>query len=197
MTMQRLDSFTYQDRPAEAISISRRFSFTPKNNFGIIVTPCETSNWRGFWCDYCIDTSFIIKNIYIFAKNLDGLQLFGKNPKEIPEYKNLLDKINEKRKDSLKYSNGFPMMYEDINYLFKYTGQIVLGINPNTKKYDTERYEKVYEMDYKEGILVQQKDITAIWKTANENETKFWWQEEKNEYFYLINYSFMGIEKKT
>ena len=195
MTMQRLDSFTYQGKTAKAIAISRRFSFTPDNNLGIKVTPCETCNWRGFWCDYCLDTSFIVKNVYLFAKNQDNTLLFGKKGKELPEYKSLLKVLNEKRKEHLKYTNGFPSMYENINYLFEYTGNIVIGVDFDSQKHGAERYECVYELEYMEGILVQQSDITDKWKNVNEKEVKYWWQEKENDYFYLINYSYMGIEK--
>lgn len=40
MTMQMLDSFSYRGKRAEAIAISRRFSFAPANIFGI-----ATASW--------------------------------------------------------------------------------------------------------------------------------------------------------
>jgi hypothetical protein len=96
MTMQMMDSFSYRGERAETIAISRRFSFSPANNFGIAVTSWATSNYRGFWCDYSIDESLVINNLYLFSKDHLYPPVNGRKAEEIAEFRHLLDDINEK-----------------------------------------------------------------------------------------------------
>ena len=153
MTMQMLDSFSYRGKRAEAIAISRRFSFTPENNFGIVTSAWGTSNYRGFWCDYDIDEWFVLSNLYLFSKTHDYPNINGKKAEEIPEFVRLLEQINSKAKKERRYINGFPMQYRGINYICEYSGRIVLGIEPIQNKSRKERYREVYELCSSQQIL--------------------------------------------
>lgn len=196
MTMQMTDSFIYKREPAEAIAISRRFSFTPFNTFGIETAPWATSNYRGFRCDYDIDASLVIKNLYLFSKNHSYPLINGQKAEEIPEYTSILSEINKKTRAPKRYRDGFPMQYIGINYAYKYSGNIVLGLNPESGMSRCERYLKVVELCFADGILTESSEITDLWRSANEQKekdsTRYWWEEKENDYVYLINLGFMG-----
>ena len=191
MTMQMLDSFIYKREPAEAIAISRRFSFTPLNTFGIETAPWATSNYRGFRCDYDIDESLVIKNLYLFSKNHSYPLINGNKAEEIPEYTSILSEINKKARVPKRYLDGFPMQYMGINYEYEYSGKIVLGVNPKRGVPEGERYLKVVELCFVDGILTESSEITDLWRSANEQKekksTRYWWEEKENSYAYLVN----------
>lgn len=191
MTMQMTDSFIYKREPAEAIAISRRFSFTPFNTFGIETAPWATSNYRGFRCDYDIDESLVIKNLYLFSKNHSYPLINGNKAEEIPEYTSILSEINKKARVPKRYLDGFPMQYMGINYEYEYSGKIVLCVNPKRGVPAGERYLKVVELCFVDGILTESSEITDLWRSANEQKekksTRYWWEEKENSYAYLVN----------
>lgn len=199
MTMQMMDSFSYRGERAEAIAISRRFSFSPANNFGIVAASWATSNSRGFWCDYSIDESLVINNLYLFSKDHLYPPINGRNAEEIPEFRHMLDDINEKARTPKQYQDGFPMRYIGIDYDYEYSGRIVLGVDPKRSKSGRERYRKVIELVFDTGIVLETTDITEIWRQVDERNDKgrisYWWEQEDNDYSYLINYRFMGVNE--
>lgn len=198
MTMQMMDNFIYRGKRAEAIAISRRFTFTPAYNFGINTVAWSTENYRGFRCDYVLDELFTVRNIYLFSKNRNYPVINGQNPKEIPEFIKTFESINISSKEKKKYIDVFPMQYKNIDYVYEYTGKILLGIEPSANKLGQDRYQKVYELEYKNGLLDSQVDITKQWKDVCLKESgepeEYWWESESTNYFHLINYTFMGIE---
>ena len=156
MTMQMLDSFSYRGMHAEAIAISRRFSFTPANNLGILTVAWGTANYRGFWCDFDIDEMFVLSNLYLFSKTYEYPVINGKNAEKIPEFVRLLEQKNRKAKGERRYIDGFPMQYKGIDYLYEYSGRVVLGINPAQSKFGQERYREVYELLFDKGVHFSQ-----------------------------------------
>ena len=192
MTMQKMDSFLYRGERAEAIAISQRFSFSPASHFDITTASWATSNHRGFWCDYSIDESLIINNLYLFSKDHLYPPINGRNAEEIPEFRHLLDDINEKARTPKQYQDGFPMQYIGIDYDCDYSGKIVLGVDPKRNESGRERYRKVIELVFDKGIVLDTIDITEIWWEVNgqhdKGSTSYWWEREDNNYFYLINY---------
>jgi hypothetical protein len=50
------------------------------------------------------------------------------------------------------------------------------------------------------GIVLETTDITEIWRQVDERIDKgrisLWWEQEDNNYFYLINYRFMGLNER-
>ena len=199
MTMQMMDSFSYRGERAEAIAISRRFSFSPANNFGIAAASWATSNYRGFWCDSSIDESFVINNLYLFSKDHLYPPINGRDAEEIPEFRHMLDDINKKARIPKQYRDGLPMQYIGIDYDYEYSGRIVLGVDPKRSKSGRERYRKVMELTFDTGIVLETADITEIWRFVAERQDKgslsYWWEQEENDYFHLINYSFMGVNE--
>ncbi len=199
MTMQIRDSFSYHGERAEAIAISKRFHFTPTGAFGIKTSSWATSNYRGFWCDYIIDDSLIIKNLYLFSENHAYPPINGKSAVELPEFSNMLEDINRKTRAPRQYCEGFPMQYLGINYAVDYTGMIVLGVDPKPNKRGDKRYRQVLELTFEEGILLDTADITQTWRKAispdNTDVAEHWWEKEEYSYFMLINYSFMGLRE--
>lgn len=199
MTNQIPDKFVYCGDPAEAIAISKRFSFSPAKDFGIETMPWGTSNYRGFWCDYSIDEFFIIENLYLTSKNHSYPLINGQTANMIPELIPLYESININLHTPIQYEDGFPMQYLGINYLFEYSGKIVIGIRPSYSKSGRQRYKKVLELQFATGILVEKTDITEIWKSIEndqENESiHYWWQQECCNYYHLVNYSFMGLNE--
>lgn len=155
MTMQVLDSFSYRGKRAEAIAISRRFSFTPANNLGIPTAAWCTANYRGFWCDFDIDEMFVLSNLYLFSKTHEYPVINGNNAEKIPEYVRILEQINLTAKKERQYIDGFPMQYKCIDYLYDYSGKVVLGIEPAQNKSGQERYQEVYELLFDKGVLIQ------------------------------------------
>lgn len=199
MTMQMMDSFSYRGERAEAIAISRRISFSTANNLGIATASWATSNYRGFWCDYSIDESLVINNLYLFSKDHLYPPINGRNAEEIPEFHHMLNDINEKAHIPKQYQDGFPMQYIGIDYDYEYSGRIVLGVDPKRSKSGRERYRKVIELVFDKGVVLETTDITEIWRKEDEQNDKdlisYWWDQEENGYFYLINYSFMGVNE--
>ena len=199
MTMQRMDSFSYLGERAEAIAISRRFSFSPANNFGIAAASWATSNYRGFWCNYSVDESLVINNLYLFSKDHLYPPINGKDAEEIPEFRHILDDINKKARIPKQYRDSFPMQYIGIDYEYEYSGRIVLGLNPKRNKSGLERYRKVIELVFENGMVLEATDITEHWRSSEERQgeatASYWWEQKDNDYFYLINFSFMGIDE--
>ena len=200
MTMQMLDSFSYRGMHAEAIAISRRFSFTPANNLGILTVAWGTANYRGFWCDFDIDELFVLSNLYLFSKTREYPVINGKNAEKIPEFVRLLEQKNRKAKGERRYIDGFPMQYKGIDYLYEYSGRVVLGINPAQSKFGQERYREVYELLFDKGVLINESDITESWKAVCEKQKgqpeEYWWEATDNNYFDLMNYAFMGVRSE-
>lgn len=92
------------------------------------------------------------------------------------------------------------MQYIGIDYDYEYSGRIVLGINPKRNKSGRERYRKVIELVFDAGIVLETADITEIWRQVDERIDKgrisLRWEQEDNNYFYLINYRFMGLNER-
>lgn len=197
MTMQKLDTFMYRGVPAEAIAISRKFLFSPSYNFDIETTSWTTSNYRGFWCDYAIDEALVVKNLYLFSKNHQYPTINGKVAEEIPDFVGLLTELNKKARKPMLYHEGFPMQYMGINYECDYTGNIVLGVDPSQNKAGQRCYRKVYDLAFEVGILIESTDITEKWRLSinqkNKEASKYWWEDENHNYYYLINYGLMGV----
>lgn len=198
MTMQRLDTFMYQGVPAEAIAISRKFSFSPANNFDIETTSWITSNYRGFWCDYAIDEALVIQNLYLFSKKNLYPTINGKGAEEIPDFVCLLNEFNKKACKPILYNDRFPMQYIGINYEYDYTGNIVLGVVPSQNKAGQRRYRKVFDLEFEVGILIESIDITEKWRLSinpkNKEGSKYWWENENHRYDYLVNYGLMEVD---
>ena len=198
MTMQMTDTFFYQGEKAEAIAISHRFSFSPANAFGIETASWSTSTYRGFWCDYSIDESFVIQNLYLYSKNQFYPSINGQGAEKIPDFVALLDEINRKARVPKKYGDGFPMQYIGINYDYEYSGRIVLGIDPEQNKAGRKKYRKVIELLLDMGIVEEETDITEIWQTVDGRQTEkvmnYWWERQSNNYYILIN-TFMGVNE--
>ncbi len=196
MTMQRKDSFSYRGKHAEAIAINPRFLFTPAKAFGIATAAWATSNWRGFWCDYTVDEMFVLSNLYLFSKTHKYPDINGKKAEEIPEYVRILERVSPKAKEEGRYAEGFPMQYRGIDYLYEYSGRIVLGVEPAQNKVGEKKYQKVYELLFEEGILIEKADITSTWRAVTDNQAgrteEYWWESQDNNYSELINYALMG-----
>ena len=199
MTMQMMDSFSYRGERAEALAVSRRFSFSPANNFGITTASWATSNHRGFWCDYSVDESLVIKNVYLFSKNHHYPPINGRNAEEIPEFRLMLDDINKKARIPKQYQDCFPMQYLSIDYDYEYSGRIVLGISPIRNKSGRVRYRRVIELVFNSGIVMEASDISERWRPIDErngfDSISYWWEQEDNDYSYLINYCLMGVNE--
>ena len=105
MTNQRPDTFSYKGKDAEVIAINNRFSFTPANSFNIETKLWGTANYRGFWCDYAIEKSLIIENLYVYSKNCEYPPINGIHGEEIPWLADLFTQVN-------KGVNG-PRCYKD------------------------------------------------------------------------------------
>ncbi len=197
MTMQMLDSFSYRGKRADAIAISRRFSFMPASSFGIVTAAWITSNYRGFWCNFDIDEMLVLSNLYLFSKTHEYPAINGKKAEEIPEFVRILEQINSKAKEKRNYTDGFPMQYRSIDYIYEYSGRIVIGIETEQNKSGKERYREVYELLFETGILLEEADITSTWKAVYEKQNgqpeEYWWESEDNNYFNLMNYAFMGV----
>jgi len=196
MTLQHTDTFAYQGKPANVIAISEDFTFSPYNDFGIETGFWSTSNRRGFWCDYSIDGSLMVQNLYLFSHDKNYPFIMGQQAEKIPMYVELLDTINGRTGEKYQYINGFPMQYIDINYDVDYLGKIVLGTGATKDKQGQRAYKQVLELSFEDGIIVRTKDITEAWryyaKNEKKNVDKHWWTDEKRDYYYLINYHFMG-----
>lgn len=104
MTMQMFDNFSYRGKRAEAIAISRRFSFTPVSNFGIATAAWGTCNYRGFWCDYVIDEMFVLSNLYLFSKTHDIRPSMEKRQRKYRNSSGFLNRstARQKRKDDIQ-----------------------------------------------------------------------------------------------
>ena len=188
--MQMLDVFTFQGERVEAIAISQRFDFSPKRNFGIETEPWMTANSRGFWCDYSIDKAFLVQNLYLFSRDRIYPPIRKIQAEPIPEYEEVAKSVGK---------SGFgPRQYIGINYNTGYSGAIVIGVEPVRKRREPEQYCRVLELRYRCGFLSETKDITDLWREARQEDGKsdaeYWWMKKTNNYFYLINFAFMGLE---
>lgn len=200
MTMQMLDSFLYKGKRAEAIAISHRVAFTPEKHFGLATVAWGTSNYRGFWCDFDIEEKFVLSNLYLFSKTHDYPAINGKKAENIPEFVRILEQINSKAKEERRYTDGFPMQYRGIDYIYEYSGRIVFGIEPVQNKSGKERYQEVRELLFDKGALIDEEDITAPWNAVCEKQEgqpeDYWWEAKDNNYFDLMNYAFMGMRSE-
>ena len=84
------------------------------------------------------------------------VRINGKNAEKIPEFVRLLEQKNRKAKGERRYIDGFPMQYKGIDYLYEYSGRVVLGINPAQSKFGQERYREVYELLFDKGVHFSQ-----------------------------------------
>ena len=195
MTMQIPDRFVYRGQRAEAIAISRHIEFSPARNFDIQTFSWATSNHRGFWCDYVIEEALVIHTLHLVSKDdvypvLDGIQA-----EPVPEYVVLFEN-HIKPHHPTTHHIGLPMQYVGLNYMVDYTGSILMGVGIKEGSRN-ERYQKVFELEFEDGILMQSTDITETWAKvhdkAAETTENYWWQKKENDYYDLINYGLMGI----
>ena len=188
--MQMLDVFTFQGERVEAIAISQRFDFSPKRNFGIETEPWMTANYRGFICEYSLDEAFTVQNLFLFSRNQYYPPVMGIEAELDPVYETIYESVGK--------SGLGPRQYNGINYNTGYSGAIVIGVEPVRKRREPEQYRQVLELRYRCGFLSETRDITELWREARREDGKcdaeYWWMEEKNNYFYLINFAFMGLE---
>ena len=195
--MQISDTFTYKGEQANAIALNRRLPFSPASNFGIATAAWATSNYRGFWCDYSIDETLKVKNLYLFSRDHSYPSINGQAAEKIPEFVKLILRINAEARTPWCYDDGFPMRYMDINCDVEYSGRIAIGVKPSSSKSGKRSYKRVYDLLFDSGILIEFTDITDIWKSADScagsNPGTCWWMERENDYYYLLNYRFMGI----
>jgi len=58
---------------------------------------------------------------------------------------------------------------------------------------------KVIELVFENGMVLEATDITEHWRSSEERQgeatASYWWEQKDNDYFYLINFSFMGIDE--
>ncbi len=195
MTMQMPDRFVYRGQRAEAIAISRRLEFSPARNLGIETISWITSNHRGFWCDYVIEEALVIQTLHLVTKDDRYPMLDGIHPEPVPEYVELFEKHIKPSHPSMHYAK-LPMQYVGLNYMVDYTGSILMGVGIKEGG-GNGRYHQVFELNFEDGILMQSTDITETWVKVHDEASgtteDYWWQNKKNDYYYLVNYGLMGI----
>ena len=162
MTAQITDGFYYNNEEWTLIATSKKFGFDPKKHGLEPVSP-STACWDGYYCDYSIDDSLKLKNLFI-CLGWPGFPFQYDETKEGPEYPELLGKQVSIVEDDGYYHN-FDHYYA-LDYPMNFSGKILLGKNFMSGYYihmgyqQAWAYENVKEFVFKNGKLVEINDYS-------------------------------------
>lgn len=176
MTAQIGDIYKYRKNKFTIVALSNAIQFNPKD-YGLEPHASSTACWRGYWCEYNItDDGLFLQNLYLFNSEgnyppLNGIEV---SPQEFKEY----DCYNFKKKKSEKVTRPLHMghrIYKNVNMPVPYTGKILLGDGFLQEYYihmGFQRgwaYQKLIELIFEEGILLECNDLSHIAKAQREN----------------------------
>lgn len=175
MTAQIGDIYKYEKKEFTIVALSSAMPFDPKN-FGMESHPSSTACYRGYWCEYAIENDeLFLKDLYLFNVEdkyppLNGVEV---SPQEFVEYECYTG--SEKKCEKITSPAHFGhRVYKDVNLPIPYTGKILLGDGFMQEYYihmGFQRgwaYEKLIELVFEEGILLECNDLSHIAKAQRE-----------------------------
>ena len=149
MTGQIPDHFIYNDKEYSLVGLEGDELFFPQD-YGMETKSPHTACWRGYVITYgLLDNKLVVKNADIFTDK----------PKAI-------NNVKPKSED-----NSFKQFYQDVNLELKFTGSIIIACDFIQERYvhmgfqSPSSFRDVHELTFKDGILVEAKDISEDMET--------------------------------
>lgn len=190
MTAQITDKFLYNGKEYYFIKASDKFGFNPRD-YDVKPLAFITSNWRGFYCDYCIEKNVLyLENMTICGGSKKFTEQFGgywagRNDYGAT-YKHIMMGIEYSGKlligrdfiDKYYLHSGFQCAsaYREVIELGFSNGQVFEVVNHSeyVEKHRDELYHsEIYGSDASEkGIWKLIKSIIGL------GEMKYWWEQE-------------------
>lgn len=153
MTMQRPDPFIWNNEEWIFLGAENVYTLFDPESFGLSPTMADTACYKGFVI------KFVVSDKQIF---LDKLEVYCAN--------GLYPPINGINPKSIKtgYMRGY-RIYENINLPLHYSGIITIGRNLHESFrgrafIGPHAYENTFELIFKNGTIVKQKDTSGTYK---------------------------------
>lgn len=166
MTAQIGDIYKYKNERYTLVAVSGVIPFLPED-YGIEPQAAITACWRGYWCEYAIDDTLTLDELYLHNSEghyppINGVDVSEQEFEELTVY----SKGSEKREMFPKY-NGH-RRYRNIGLPIPYTGKILVGkdfihkyyIHMGFQRYWA--YKKLIEFEFDEGLLVEVRDCSEL-----------------------------------
>lgn len=175
MTAQIEDIYNYDNNDYRILALSSAVLFKPQD-YGMEPQGCCTACWRGYWCEYDVyDYELILKNLYFHNEDDDYPPLNGVevSPPEFIEVEGRRGLRKKREKFTIPAHYGH-RVYKDVNLPIPYTGKILLGDGFIREYYihmgfqRAWAYEKLIELVFEEGILLECNDYSYIAKAQRE-----------------------------
>lgn len=175
MTAQISDKYKYQKKEYTIVALSSAIHFDPKN-WGLEPHTSSTACYRGYWCEYAVeDEELLLKNLYLFNiddkyPSFNGVEV---SPPEFKEYEGYMGN-GKKRKKVIRPAHFGHRVYKNVNLSIPYTGKILLGDGFMREYYihmgfqQAWAYEKLIELVFEEGVLLECNDLSHIAKAQRE-----------------------------
>ena len=203
MTAQISDIFKYQNEDYSVVAVSKVIPFKPEN-FGLEPQMSSTACWRGYWCEYnIINDKFLLNKLYFHNMEgnyppFNGVEV---SPQEFVD--SVVYNLNDKKSRIEKSpAHSGHRLYKNVNLLIPYTGKIMLGkgfLSEYCIHMGFQRgwaYEKLIELSFENGKLVDYKDLSHKAKEQREilenhrNEKDNNSEKSLKEIFESVNKSF-------
>lgn len=175
MTAQIGDIYKYKQKDYRIVALSAGMPFDPKN-YGLESHSRSTDCYRGYWCEYAIEEDILLlKSLFLFNKDgnyppLNGIEVAAQEYEECMGYKVHSDKL-EKLVVPAYFGHR---VYRNVDILIPYTGKILLGDGFMWEYYihmgfqGAWAYEKLLELVFDKGILVECNDLSHYAKTQRQ-----------------------------
>ena len=175
MTAQIGDIYNYDNNDYRIVALSSVMLFKPQD-YGMEPHGSCTACWRGYWCEYDVSNDeLFLKNLYFHNEdnNYPSLNGVEASPKEFIEVEGRRGLRKKLEKFTIPAHYGH-RVYRDVNLSIPYTGKILLGDGFIREYYihmgfqRAWAYEKLIELVFEEGILLECNDYSHIAKQQRE-----------------------------
>ena len=175
MTAQIEDTCMYERHNYKILALSSKMLFKPQD-YGMEPHMRTTSCWRGYWCEYIIsDGELLLGNLYFHNSHGDYPPFNGVevSPPEFKEVVSYCQNVEKPEMDTIPAHSGH-RIYKEVNIQIPYTGKILLG-DGFMREYMFNRgfqrrwaYEKLIELVFEKGVLLDCNDLSHIAKARRE-----------------------------